>query len=45
MYEYRFREELMKLPPFEPDDKRDPRVWGQAAKFPAWRAGWLVMIL
>lgn len=36
MYERRFRLELEKLPHFEPNDKRDPRVW--KADFPAWRA-------
>jgi hypothetical protein len=36
MYERRFREELMKLPKFEPDDRRDRRVWRE--DFPAWRA-------
>jgi hypothetical protein len=36
MYERRFREELMKLEPFVPNDTRDQRVWN--AEFPAWRA-------
>jgi hypothetical protein len=36
MFEYRFRQEVRKLPPFEPNDERDPRVW--RADFPAWRA-------
>lgn len=36
MFERRFRSELEKLAPFEPNDVRDPRVW--QADFPAWRA-------
>lgn len=36
LFEVRFREELEKLPLFEPNDERDPRVWKQ--KFPAWHA-------
>ena len=36
MFERRFRQELGKLPPFEPNDERDPRVWKEG--FSAWRA-------
>ncbi len=36
MFEWRFREELNKLPPFTPNDERDECVW--RAEFPAWRA-------
>jgi hypothetical protein len=36
MYEHRVRKELNKLPPFEHDNKRDPRVWKEG--FPAWHA-------
>ena len=36
MHEWRFREELGKLPTFAPKDERDGRVWD--ADFPAWRA-------
>lgn len=36
MFEKRFRKELEKLPPFEPNDERTRQVWD--AKFPAWHA-------
>lgn len=42
MFERRFREELEKLAPFVPDDRRDSRVWprrgSKEAEFPAWHA-------
>ncbi len=42
MHEWRFRQELGKLPPFIPKDLRDPRVWpskgSKKGEFPAWRA-------
>lgn len=43
MFERRFRDELRKLPPFTPNDHRDPRVW--QADFPAWRALFTAMCL
>lgn len=43
MFEFRFRQELMKLPEFEPDDSRNPIVW--RAEFPAWRALFTSLLL
>lgn len=36
MFERNFRRKLEKLAPFESNEVRDPRVWGEG--FPAWRA-------
>lgn len=43
MFERRFRTELWKLPKFEPNDIRDPRVW--KVGFPAWHALFSAMCL
>lgn len=43
MFERRFREELEKLPQFEPNDARDSRVWNVG--FPAWHALFSAMCL
>lgn len=43
MFERRFRRELEKLPRFEPNDARDPRVWDVG--FPAWHALFSAMCL
>lgn len=49
MFERRFRQELMKLPRFAPNDQRDPRVWPKEgtsdAEFPAWHALFSAMCL
>ncbi|MEV4124875.1 hypothetical protein [Nocardia sp. NPDC049707] len=42
MFERRFRQELMRVPEFTPNDTRDPRAWprpnSSEGEFPAWRA-------
>lgn len=49
MFEYRFRQELGKLPVFVPNDQRDARVWpkprSKDGEFPAWRALFSAMCL
>jgi hypothetical protein len=49
MYARRFLQELRKLPPFEPNERRDPRVWprpnAKEAGFAAWRALFSASIL